>query len=95
MAPKINLICLSLKSPPTPTSTPTPTPPHEISKVERIRLNLNANSGLLSERNREVLQYFQHSADHGDINAQTTGAGVGDGVGVRGWGNQRCDESVS
>lgn len=37
-----------------------------------MRLNLNANSGLMSERNREVLQYFQHSADNGNVNAQTT-----------------------
>jgi hypothetical protein len=50
-------------------------PPQNVknpNQVERVRLNLNANSGLMSERNREMLQYYQHSADNGNVNAQST-----------------------
>jgi SEL1 protein len=41
-------------------------------QIERLRLNLHANQGLRSERQREVLQYYQYSADRGNTEAQTT-----------------------
>eukprot|EP00878_Enallax_costatus_P015396 GHUV01016127.1.p1 GENE.GHUV01016127.1~~GHUV01016127.1.p1 ORF type:complete len:751 (+),score=236.62 GHUV01016127.1:451-2703(+) len=40
--------------------------------VERIRLNVHANQGIKPDRQREVLQYYQYSADRGNIDAQTT-----------------------
>lgn len=40
--------------------------------MERIRLNLHANSGLRADRHKDVLQYYQQSADHGNVGAQTT-----------------------
>ncbi len=41
--------------------------------IERIRLALQnpANGGLRSERHREVVQYYQYSADRGNTEAQT------------------------
>lgn len=53
--------------------------------IERIRLALQnpANGGLRSERHREVVQYYQYSADRGNTEAQTAvgqvrSAGCGD-----------------
>jgi len=40
-------------------------------QIERIRLNVHANQGIKPDRQREVLQYYQYSADRGNIDAQT------------------------
>ncbi|KXZ44261.1 hypothetical protein GPECTOR_70g492 [Gonium pectorale] len=49
-------------------SAPSGSLPH----VERIRLHLQAAAGgLRSERHREVVQYYQYSADKGNTEAQT------------------------
>lgn len=39
--------------------------------IERIRLHVQANHGLKTDRQREVLQYYQYSADKGNVDAQT------------------------
>ncbi|KIY99497.1 hypothetical protein MNEG_8460 [Monoraphidium neglectum] len=41
-----------------------------VPQMERIRLNLHANAGMKLDRHRDVLQYFQNSADQGNVNAQ-------------------------
>eukprot|EP00879_Flechtneria_rotunda_P018269 GHRR01019166.1.p1 GENE.GHRR01019166.1~~GHRR01019166.1.p1 ORF type:complete len:833 (+),score=340.80 GHRR01019166.1:350-2848(+) len=40
-------------------------------QIERIRLNVHANQGVKPDRQREVLQYYQYSADRGNTDAQT------------------------
>jgi SEL1 protein len=45
--------------------------PGSLPQIERIRLNVHANQGLKADRHREVLQYYQYSADHGNVDAQT------------------------
>jgi SEL1 protein len=45
--------------------------------MERIRLNLHANAGMKLDRHRDVLQYFQNSADQGNVNAQAAIGKVG------------------
>lgn len=42
-------------------------------QIERIRLNVHANQGIKPDRQREVLQYYQYSADRGNIDAQVSG----------------------
>ncbi|WIA12915.1 hypothetical protein OEZ85_006532 [Tetradesmus obliquus] len=44
---------------------------HGLPQIERIRLNVHANQGIKPDRQREVLQYYQYSADRGNIDAQT------------------------
>eukprot|EP00882_Tetradesmus_deserticola_P011726 GHRQ01012405.1.p1 GENE.GHRQ01012405.1~~GHRQ01012405.1.p1 ORF type:complete len:438 (+),score=218.92 GHRQ01012405.1:79-1314(+) len=44
---------------------------HGLPQIERIRLNVHANQGTKPDRQREVLQYYQYSADRGNIDAQT------------------------
>ncbi|PNW85669.1 hypothetical protein CHLRE_03g197400v5 [Chlamydomonas reinhardtii] len=47
-------------------------PSGSLPHVERIRLHLQAaQGGLRSERHREVVQYYQYSADRGNTEAQT------------------------
>ncbi|KAG2498098.1 hypothetical protein HYH03_003856 [Edaphochlamys debaryana] len=48
------------------------TPSGALPHVERIRLHLqSAGAGLRSDRHREVVQYYQYSADRGNTEAQT------------------------
>jgi SEL1 protein len=39
-------------------------------QIERLRLNLHASQGLRTDRHREVLQWYQYSADQGNVAAQ-------------------------
>lgn len=56
-------------------------PSGSLPHVERIRLHLQAaQGGLRSERHREVVQYYQYSADRGNTEAQTA---VGQVSGLR------------
>lgn len=47
------------------------TKPNTFPFIERIRLHVQTNHGLKTDRQREVLQYYQYSADKGNVDAQT------------------------
>jgi SEL1 protein len=39
--------------------------------IERIRLNIQTNHGQKTDRQRDMLQYYQYNADKGNVEAQT------------------------
>mmetsp|Transcript_12326 Transcript_12326/g.26616 ORF Transcript_12326/g.26616 Transcript_12326/m.26616 type:complete len:777 (-) Transcript_12326:145-2475(-) len=47
------------------------TKPGTLPQVERIRLYIQSSQGLKADRHREVVQYYQYSADRGNVDAQT------------------------
>ncbi|GAX75410.1 hypothetical protein CEUSTIGMA_g2854.t1 [Chlamydomonas eustigma] len=52
------------------------TRPEALPLIERIRLHVQSAQGLQADRQREVVQYYQYSADKGNVDAQTAVAQV-------------------
>jgi SEL1 protein len=43
------------------------TRPEALPLIERIRLHVQSSQGLQADRQREVVQYYQYSADKGNV----------------------------